>query len=100
MYSVQSKSEYFVQPNNNFHAVMVRIHTMHLLFASDAACVVPEHFWGDYYSIDRGDSLETLFNKDGIENKHTTGACIDFVVTDNTSDALGRFDARILFHNR
>ncbi|KAK2182820.1 hypothetical protein NP493_335g04014 [Ridgeia piscesae] len=59
---------------------------------------MPEHFWGDYYSIDRGDSLETFFTKDGIKNKHTTGGCVDYVFTDKT-DALGRYDAKVLFHN-
>ena len=64
-------------------------------------CEVPQHFWGDYYSIERGDNLDTLINAQSLTNKYiTNGLCDEYKVEESTVDARGRFDAKILFFDR
>ena len=63
-------------------------------------CQVPRHFWGDFYSIERGIELETLINENRMENKVFKGQCKEYQVDNSTIDANGRYNARILFYDR
>ena len=72
-----------------------------LIIFSDSSCLVPEHFRGNFFSIDRGDSLETLIDAKGIKSKYLDGLCVDYLIDNSTlTESLGRFNAKVLFYDR
>ena len=67
---------------------------------SDGLCSMPEHYWGDWYSFEGGDNLDTIINDEGWSNKYLDASCADFHIYNETIDSLGRFDSRILLYSR
>lgn len=55
---------------------------------------------GDYYSIARGIEVNTLINEDSILTEVLDANCVDIRKKPNTTDALGRYDAYILYLDR
>lgn len=71
-----------------------------IFFHLEAACVVPDHFWGDFYSIDQGVEIDTIINDIGIQNKYLSDArCVEYLADNATLDAQGRYHAKILFND-
>ena len=55
---------------------------------------------GDWFSMERGDDLDTLINNRILSNKFFEGDCIDRLDINGTVDANGNFDSKILFRDR
>ena len=61
-------------------------------------CEVPKQFRGDYYSYDKRENFDAIINKDGIiTNDIDMGECKDLEIDENSYDADGNYDAKILF---
>ena len=69
------------------------------------ACEIPDHFRGDFFSIEGGDHLDTVFGVDYMENLKFSGTCADRKDINNTigfgrSTARGTHDSFIVFQNQ
>lgn len=62
-----------------------------------AQCPIPKFYQGDFYAISRGDEVNTLINDEGIKTEKLNAKCQDVRARPNTTDALGRFDAYVLY---
>ena len=70
-----------------------------LLF-SDSQCKVPKQYWGDFYSIEQGNELNTMISSDELDNGVFRGGCTEIKIDNATYDAAGNHDSKILFHSR
>ena len=62
---------------------------------------MPEHFQGEYYSIDTGEELNTLITNTSISNEVLGQAfCEAYQIINGSIDGQGRYDARVLVHNQ
>ena len=67
-------------------------------FHPAGACTVPEHLHGEFFSIDKGEPLNTRVSAQGLVNEEFEDArCVEYVPINGSVDALGRFDVRIMF---
>ena len=71
-----------------------------LVCVSDAACTLPDGYWGDWFSMEMGDDIDTLMNEKMLSNQFFEGECVDRWDDNSTVDALGNFDSKILFLDR
>ena len=70
---------------------------IYVLSDGQAKCTIPKQFQGDWFSMERGEDLNTIINDELFENRFYTGVC-DELKNDNSSiDADGNFDSEILF---
>ncbi|CAH1772900.1 unnamed protein product [Owenia fusiformis] len=82
-------------------AVLYLAHLCHYTDAQGArSCSVPDHFWGDWYTMENGEDIDHIINSEGISNKLFTGKCIDIRNDNQTIDADGKFDSKILFYDQ
>ena len=66
---------------------------------SDAACVVPDIYWGDWYTMEGGIERNVLINNNEMSHETYSGSCHETVMKNGTEDAEGNFDSLVLFHN-
>lgn len=61
----------------------------------------PSQFWGDWYSIDQGVELHTFINSQQLKNeKIADSECRGVQIFNDTIDAQGNYDGRILVYNK
>lgn len=61
----------------------------------------PAQFRGDWYSLDRGKELYTIINKQQMmSEKISDSECVGVQIFNNTIDAQGYYDGRILVHDK
>ena len=49
----------------------------HLIyFSASQNCEVPEHFWGQFYSIETGEEVFSLINLRYMQNEKYNGYCV------------------------
>lgn len=61
----------------------------------------PTQFWGDWYSIDQGVELHTFINSQQLKNeKIADSECVGVDIYNETIDAQGNYDGRIVVFNK
>ncbi|ELT96302.1 hypothetical protein CAPTEDRAFT_221016 [Capitella teleta] len=75
-----------------------RPHKSNCIFP-DGSCEMPSSYQGDWFSMERGDDLNTLINPNFLTNIFFEGKCIDRKDHNDTMDANGNFDSHILLRD-
>ena len=73
-----------------------------IFISSDAVCTIPEHFRGDFFSVESGGyDTKTIINEDTLSNDRLkfNGVCQEIVRENSTADAVGVYNSQILFHD-
>ena len=74
--------------------------TMRVVVPVAARCENPNFLQGDWFSMERGDDVETLINDDTFVNKFFDGYCVERWDDNSTLDAGGNHDSKMLYHSR
>jgi hypothetical protein len=72
---------------------------MYMASSAGQQCVVPVHFQGDWFSMERGADVDTLINTNTFTNRYFEGYCYQRHDDNTTLDADGNHDSFILFHS-
>lgn len=71
------------------------------MWTAEGVCTIPEHFRGDYYSIDHGVELRTLINDKTMSNEAMQMSyCEKSIYLNGSEDAQGHFDIKLVLHNQ
>ncbi len=68
-------------------------------FPEEECSEVPQQFQGDFFSMERGDDVNTLINDVRFENRYFQGNCYRRWDDNTTMDADGNHDSKLVFHS-
>ena len=63
----------------------------------DGQILVPNHFQGDFFSMENGADVDTFINEDTMKINQDLTLTLINITKSNTTDVLGRHDANMLF---
>ena len=77
-------------------------------YEPDGQCLIPQMYQGDWFSLQRGEDLDTLIDSTHLRSKAAreeygfefNGQCHERRDDNTTVDADGNHDSRILFYDR